>query len=65
MLENKERDQELISLESLADLTGFPVEMIRKELFKADVTDERISLGELRKAMVNYIDATMLEDAKS
>lgn len=64
MLEDTKQDQDLISLESLADLTGFPVEMIRKELFKSELTDERISLGELRKAMVNYIDATMLEDAE-
>lgn len=65
MLENKIEDQEIISLESLADLTGFPVEMIRSELFKSELADEKITLSELRKAMVNYIDATMLEDANS
>lgn len=65
MLENKNDDQEMISLESLADLTGFPVEMIRTELFKSELTEEKITLDELRKAMVSYIDATMLEDANS
>ena len=65
MLENKTQDQELISLESLSNLTGFPVEMIRKELFNSDLPEEKVSLAELRKAMVSYIDATMLEDAKS
>lgn len=70
MLENKleeslgsKDNQEMVSLESLADLTGFPVEMIRTELFKSELSDEKVSLSELRKAMVNYIDATMLEEA--
>jgi len=55
--------QELVSLESLAEMTGFPVEMIRKELFNSELTEEKISLEDLRAAMVNYIDATMLENA--
>lgn len=55
--------QELVSLESLAEMTGFPVEMIRKELFNSELTQEKISLEDLRAAMVNYIDATMLENA--
>lgn len=72
MLENKTQDQgsavqesgeEIISLKSLADLTGFPVEMIKSELFKSELADEELTLDDLRKAMVNYIDATMLEDA--
>ncbi len=55
--------QELVSLESLAEMTGFPVEMIRKELFNSELKEEKVSLEDLRAAMVNYIDSTMLENA--
>ncbi|MBC76442.1 MAG: hypothetical protein CME64_10545 [Halobacteriovoraceae bacterium] len=65
MLEKTNQDQELISLESLATLTGFPVKMIKEELFSSEVADEKVSLDELRKAMVSYIDATMLEETDS
>lgn len=65
MLEKNTNERELIELSSLADLTGFPVEMIKKELFDSSLDSEKISLAELRKAMVSYIDQTMLEDANS
>jgi len=65
VLEKSTNEQELIELSSLADLTGFPVEMIKKELFDSSLDSEKISLAELRKAMVSYIDQTMLEDANS
>lgn len=48
-----------ISLEALAKLTGFPVEMIQDEVFSGKSTSE-VSLEELRSAMLNYIDSTML-----
>ncbi|HLT22540.1 MAG TPA: hypothetical protein VKZ84_03820 [Bacteriovoracaceae bacterium] len=48
-----------ISLDALAKLTGFPVEMIQEEVFSGKSTSE-VSLEELRSAMLNYIDSTML-----
>lgn len=61
MLENKIKEDEMVSIGELSKLTGFPIEMIQKELFN-DESKEEISLKELRSAMVNFIDATMLED---
>jgi len=61
---SKNENKEMVSLESLSDLTGFPVEMIKKELFSSDLIDEKISLSELRKAMMSYIDETMLSESK-
>jgi hypothetical protein len=61
--ENAENEQ-MVKLESLATLTGFPVELIKKELFNDEEIKEDISLSDLRSAMVDYIDATMLEDEK-
>ena len=58
VLESKD---EVIKLESLAELTGFPVELIKKELFKNEELTEGVSLDKLRDAMTDYIDATMLE----
>ena len=52
-----------VSLEVLAKMTGFPIEMIREEVFKGQAAgDQEISLDELRAAMLSYIDSTMLMD---
>ncbi len=48
-----------ISLEALAKMTGFPVEMIKEEIFKGQ-GDAEVSLEDLRSAMLTYIDSTML-----
>jgi UDP-N-acetyl-D-mannosaminuronic acid transferase (WecB/TagA/CpsF family) len=65
VLEQNTNEQELIELSSLAELTGFPLEMIKKELFNSSLESEKVTLADLRKAMVSYIDATMLEGADS
>ncbi len=53
-----------VSLEVLAKMTGFPVELIKEEIFKGESTDQ-VSLEDLRSAMLSYIDSTMLmSDAK-
>ena len=49
-----------VSLEVLAKMTGFPVEMIKEEIFRGQGTDAEISLDDLRDAMLTYIDSTML-----
>lgn len=48
-----------VSLEVLAKMTGFPVELIKEEIFKGEATDQ-VSLEDLRAAMLSYIDSTML-----
>lgn len=48
-----------VSLETLAKMTGFPVELIKEEIFPGESTDQ-VSLEELRSAMLTYIDSTML-----
>jgi hypothetical protein len=50
-----------VSLDVLAKMTGFPVEMIREEIFKGHDGDHKeVSLDDLRAAMLSYIDSTML-----
>jgi hypothetical protein len=51
-----------ISLNTLAEMTGFPAELIQQELFSSQETaeNEGVSLEELRKAMLSYIDSAML-----
>lgn len=56
---NGSEEKSKISLDVLAKLTGFPVEMIQDEVFSGKHTDE-VSLEELRSAMLGYIDSTML-----
>src|SRR4051794_22109664 len=48
-----------ISLDMLAKMTGFPIELIKDEVFHGQNTEE-VSLEELRAAMLSYIDSTML-----
>ena len=53
-----EAKTEKVSLETLSKLTGFPVEMIKDEVFNGEMGD--VSLDELRSAMLTYIDSTMM-----
>jgi hypothetical protein len=52
-----------VSVEALSALTGFPREMIQEELLEGRL-DESISLNDLRQAMLNLIDSTLLQDAQ-
>lgn len=58
-LNGSENKNGKISLEALAKMTGFPVEMIKEEIFKGQ-SDSDVSLDDLRTAMLSYIDSTML-----
>ena len=44
-----------VSLGSLAELTGFPVDYIKRELFLN--TDEEISVEELRMKVLAYLNS--------
>ena len=46
-----------ITFDALADLTGFPVEFIKKELL---LNEESVSISELRSKVVDYIKRTSL-----
>jgi hypothetical protein len=48
-----------VSLETLAKMTGFPVELIKEEVFSGKISSQ-VSLEELRAAMLTYLDSTML-----
>lgn len=50
-----------VSLETLAKMTGFPVDLIKEEIFNGK-GDDQVSLESLRSAMLSYIDSTMLVD---
>ena len=52
-----------VNLEVLARMTGFPVELIKEEIFQGK-GEQEVSLDELRKAMLTYIDSTMLMSDK-
>jgi hypothetical protein len=58
-LKDSENTNGKISLEALAKMTGFSIEMIKEEIFKGQ-NDQEVSLEDLRSAMLSYIDSTML-----
>jgi hypothetical protein len=47
-----------VPLESLSELTGFPVEFIKKELL---LDGETLSMNDLRKSMAVYLENTVQE----
>ena len=54
-------DKQMVSLEALSELTGFSVDMIKKEILnKSDKSDDTLTLGELREAMMTYLDAQFM-----
>lgn len=53
--------EERVNLDSFAELTGFPIELIKNELL-FDQNQEDIDLNDLREAMLKYLNKTMLED---
>lgn len=65
-LSGKIKDDEMISLDALADLTGFPVETIKEELLMGeDVQSDAISLGGLREAMLKYLNSESFSSEES
>jgi hypothetical protein len=69
VLENgakEKQEQEMVTLDSLSSLTGFPVKLIKEELFSDSLlSDGEVSLEALRLAMMNYLDQTMLIDEET
>ena len=49
--------EEVVSLGSLAELTGFPVDYIKRELLLEGETEEEMTVEELRKKVLAYLDS--------
>lgn len=47
-----------VSLGALAELTGFPVDYIKRELFLEGEDASEMSLEELRKKVLAYLDSS-------
>lgn len=45
-------DKERVSLTTLSELTGFPLEFIKKELL---IQEDSLSMGELRSSVLCYL----------
>lgn len=56
-----------VSLQSLSELTGFPLDVIKKELFlESEISDDDlIPIGKLRELMLGFIDKTLLQSSLS
>ena len=51
-------EDQKVPLSSLSELTGFPVEFIKKELL---LNGEELSMAELRTSMISYLESTSKE----
>ena len=49
-------DESHINIESLAELTGFPIDFIKTELL---LNHDSIKMGDLRKSMAKYLERTV------
>ncbi len=54
-------ENQTVDLNSFAEMAGFPLELINKELFNGNGPDGEVSLEDLRKAMISYLDSTMMD----
>ena len=50
--ESSMEEQKNISMDSLSDMTGFPVEFIKKELL---ISKSQVSIDELRRSVLDYL----------
>ena len=50
-------DREIVSLGTLAELTGFPVDYIKRELLQEEDETEAMTMDELRKKVLAYLDS--------
>lgn len=48
-------DNQKVPLSSLSELTGFPVEFIKKELL---LEESELSMSDLRTSMISYLETT-------
>lgn len=55
-------DAAKVNLFTLAEKTGFPLDLIKKELMLSGEGVEDIELTELRHLLLRYIDQTMIEE---
>lgn len=56
---NSDKENTQVSLATLAEMAGLPVDLVKKELFKGEEV-ETCSLDQIRSAMISYIDSEML-----
>jgi hypothetical protein len=49
--------EEVVSLGALAELTGFPVDYIKRELLSGDEEVTEMTMTELRKKVLAYLDS--------
>lgn len=54
-------DDQKVPLSSLSELTGFPVEFIKKELL---LKGEELSMSDLRSSMISYLETSSLSEEK-
>ena len=62
LFSSKKDEDELIPLESLSELVGFPVDQLREEL---ELEGDEISMECLRKSVLKFLDLTMEEFKKT
>lgn len=55
-------DDKKVPLSSLSELTGFPVEFIKKELL---LKGEELSMSDLRSSMISYLETSALNEEKT
>ncbi len=54
---NPATTEEVVSLGTLAELTGFPVDYIKRELLSGDEEVTEMTMTELRKRVLAYLDS--------
>ena len=57
---NTPADDQLVDLNEFANMAGFPVELVRKELVLEQGSEDKVTMGQLREAMLKCLDKSAL-----
>lgn len=55
-------EEQRVNLSELAELSGLPLELVKKELVLDGGDSDNVSLDQVREAMLKYLDSTMMSN---
>ncbi len=60
MGQQEQESDQMVDLADFATMAGFPIELVKKELFDKHESCDQVSMNELREFMLKYLNETMI-----
>lgn len=61
MGQQEQDSEQMVNLADFATMAGFPLELVKKELFEKHESSDQVSMSRLREFMIKYLDKTMAQ----